>query len=595
MKKSNQFLLSFENLLNGDFEALSDFENLKSDKVRLFIKGQLYGLTLNELLQNYVENGIKAFQTVDGDFLCILVESVKISVVRDRHGAGSQLFYSAKYLSNSLLTFAGIDSFECKPNHEALLTFMSIGYIPSPLTSLIGVSKLNAGFILEYKDNKITTSDLFDYKSFMNKAGKSKLTIDEAVSEYEKLHKSAIESRIKGAQKVGLLLSGGYDSGGNISALRDVYQGDVVSYSIGFKDNPWTELPLAKILSERYKSRHYDYEIDGSEIMQLPQILRATGDPFQEGGLLVNFTVMQLVKKSGEQPEIILGGDGNDQHFGTSGKELAMHWKLKSKGVQFLQNWYDTLGDSISSFDKDNILFRTEFHNRKILHIQQSDTFGFSLRKLNNITLKVINIKKLQYLQNAPKSYKNFDDFFYNRNYNIDIKQVINEVILFKSSRMSELFGNQISFPYMSTDLYNFLNEMPVNYKFKGTLDELSAGKGVSKYLHKKYLKPKLPTEITDRKKQGGFAPLPIFLKDDTQRRALFAYLRKADGIKAIFKMDKIESLLNQYETIATSKSYWFWYQQVKANQIINLLTLAVWWEMYINKKTNLQNISELM
>ena len=595
MEKTNQFLVSFSNLLKGDFSALSDFENLKSDKTRLFLKGKLYSSTLSDLLQNYVDSGNKAFQAIDGDFLCIVVEPDKISVVRDRHGAGSQLFYSSEYMSNSLLTYAGIDGFECKPNHEALLTFMSIGYIPSPLTSLKGVSKLNAGFVLEYKNNQISTSDLFDYKSFMEKVGKSKLTIDEAVSEYEKLHKSAIESRIKGTEKVGLLLSGGYDSGGNISALRDVYQGDVVSYSIGFKDNPWTELPLAKILSERYKSRHYDYEIDGSEIMQLPQILRATGDPFQEGGLLVNFTVMQLVKKSGEQPEIILGGDGNDQHFGTSGKELAMHWKLKSKGVQFLQNWYDTIGDSISSFDKDSILFRTEFHNRKILHIQQSDTFGFSLRKLNNMTLKGINIKKLQYLQNAPKSYKNFDDFFYNRNYNIDIKQVINEVILFKSSRMSELFGNQISFPYMSTDLYNFLNEMPVNYKFKGTLDELSAGKGVSKFLHKTYLKPKLPTEITDRKKQGGFAPLPIFLKDDTQRRALFAYLRKADGVKAIFKMDKIESLLNQYETIATSKSYWFWYQQVKANQIINLLTLAVWWEMYINKKTNLQNISELM
>jgi asparagine synthase (glutamine-hydrolysing) len=595
MEKTNQFLVSFSNLLKGDFSALSDFENLKSDKTRLFLKGKLYSLTLSDLLQNYVDSGNKAFQAIDGDFLCLVVEPDKISVVRDRHGAGSQLFYSSEYMSNSLLTYAGIEGFECKPNHEALLTFMSIGYIPSPLTSLKGVSKLNAGYVLEYKNNQISTSDLFDYKSFMANVGKSKLTLDEAVSEYEKLHKSAIESRIKGAEKVGLLLSGGYDSGGNISALRDVYQGDVVSYSIGFKDNPWTELPLAKILSERYKSRHYDYEIDGSEIMQLPQILRATGDPFQEGGLLVNFTVMQLVKKSGEQPEIILGGDGNDQHFGTSGKELAMHWKLKSKGVQFLQNWYDTVGDSISSFDKDSILFRTEFHNRKILHIQQSDTFGFSLRKLNNMTLKGINIKKLQYLQNAPKSYKNFDDFFYNRNYNIDIKQVINEVILFKSSRMSELFGNQISFPYMSTDLYNFLTEMPVNYKFKGTLDELSAGKGVSKFLHKTYLKPKLPTEITDRKKQGGFAPLPIFLKDDTQRRALFAYLRKADGVKAIFKMDKIESLLNQYETIATSKSYWFWYQQVKANQIINLLTLAVWWEMYINKKTNLQNINELM
>ncbi len=595
MEKSNHFLLTFDNLLKGDFLALSDFESLKLENKTLFLKGKLYGSTLTDLSKNYVENGIKAFQIIDGDFLCIVVEPNKITIVRDRHGAGNQLFYTSKYLSNSLLEFAKIDGFECQPNHEALLTFMSIGYIPSPMTSLKGVSKLNSGYVLTFESNKIETSDLFDYKSYMQNAGKSKLTVEEAVSEYEKLHKSAIEARIKGAKKVGLLLSGGYDSGGNISALREVYKGDVVSYSIGFKDNPWTELPLAKLLSEKYNSRHYDYEIDGSEIMQLPQILSATGDPFQEGGLLVNFTVMKLVGKTGEKPDIILGGDGNDQHFGTSGKELAMHWKLKSKGVQLLQNWYDMLGDSISAFDKDSILFRTEFHNRKILHIQQSDTFGFSLRKLNNMTLKGINIESLQYLKNAPKNYKNFDDFFYNRNYNIDIKHVINEVILFKSSRMSELFENKISFPYMSTDLYNFLNEMPVNYKFKGTLEELSAGKGVSKFLHKTYLKPKLPTEITDRKKQGGFAPLPIFLKDDKQRRALFAYLRRADGVKAIFKMDKIESLLNQYETIATSKSYWFWYQQVKANQIINLLTLAVWWEMFINKKTNLQNINELM
>jgi len=594
MEKSNRFLVTFENLLNGNFKALSDFEYRKLDNTGLFLKGKFYDSTIDVLLKNYNANGTNAFQNVDGDFLCILVELDKITVVRDRHGAGSQLFYTSTSLSNSMMSFVEMEGFECKPNFEALLTFMSIGYIPSPFTALNAVSKLNPGYALEFKNNRIETFDLYSYKSYMQQAGSSKLTIEQAVTEYEKLHKSAIQNRIKNAQKVGLLLSGGYDSGGNISALRDLYKGDVVSYSIGFKDNPWTELPLAKLLSEKYNSRHYDYEIDGSEIMQLPEILSATGDPFQEGGLLVNFTVMQLVKNTGENPDLILGGDGNDQHFGTSGKELAMHWKLKSKGVQFLQKWYDTLGDLIPAFDKDNILFRTEFHNRKILHIQQSDTFGFSLRKLNNMTLKGININELVYLKNAPKSYRNFDDFFYNRNYNIDIKQVINEVILFKSARMSELFGNRMSFPYMSTDLYNFLNEMPVYYKFKGTLDELSAGKGVSKYLHKTYLKPKLPTEITDRKKQGGFAPLPIFLKNDAQRKALFSYLKRADGVKAIFKMDKIEKLLNQYDAIAASKSYWFCYQQVKANQIINLLTLAVWWEMYINKKTNLKNINEL-
>ena len=113
-------------------------------------------------------------------------------------------------------------------------------------------------------------------------------------------------------------------------------------------------------------------------------ILAATGDPFQEGGLLVNFTAMELVRKSGENPALILGGDGNDQHFGTSGKELALHWKMKQKGAQVFQKILDNAGN-MQMFNKDNILFRTEFHNRKILHIQQADIFGFTRHETTKI------------------------------------------------------------------------------------------------------------------------------------------------------------------------------------------------------------------
>jgi len=595
MKKSTITCSTFSALSLGDFSSLTELETLNNADIHLFLAGSLYNTTIDALLKAYIENGLDCFETIDGDFLIFIIEKSVVHVVRDRHGVGPQFFYSNSAFCTNLIEFTRLADFKCVPNQEALMTFLSIGYIPSPMTSLQGVSKLQAGNVLIYSNNKFETKDLFSFKSYMSKVAKTKLSIEQAVKQYEELHKKSIENRILNSKKVGLLLSGGYDSGGNISALREVYQGVVVSYSIGFKDNPWTELPLAKILADRYNSKHYEYEIDGTEIMKLPQIIGQTGDPFQEGGLFVNFTAMQLVKQSGEKPDVILGGDGNDQHFGTSGKELAMHWKFRLKRLTLLQKVYDGLGNSFSAFEKDNILFRTQFHNRKILDIQQSDTFGFSLSMLHKMSKTGFNLKQLSYLKEAPTKFTDFDDFFYNRNYNIDIKQVIDEVILFKSSRMSELFDNKISFPYMSTDLYHFLNEMPVAYKFKGTLDELASGKGVSKYLHKSYLKPKLPTEITDRKKQGGFAPLPIFLKNDNQRHILFDYLKQSDAVKTLFKSDSIDKLLQQYEIIATSKSYWFWFQQVKANQIINLLTLAVWWEMFINKKNELQNISELL
>lgn len=595
MSKPDTFISKISTLKAEDYSALKDFKRLSNNGIELFVSGKLYNTTLESILKNYIANGENSFKTIDGDFILFIVENKKIHILRDRHGAGKQLFYSNEHISSNLLSFTNIDGFECKPNLEALFTFLSIGYIPSPLTSLENVKKLNPGYILTIDENSITDHDLFSYEDYMSKVGTSKLTIDEAALEYEKLHKKAIEDRIESVDKVGLLLSGGYDSGGNISSLRDVYKGDVVSYSIGFKNNPWTELPLAKLLSERYNSKHYEYEIDGSEIMNLPHIISTTGDPFQEGGLMVNYTAMRLVKDSGEEPQVILGGDGNDQHFGTSGKELALNWKFRKNGINLFQQFLDKAGDYVPSFDKDNILFRSEFHNRKILHIQQSDIFGFSIQKLNKMNSVGFKLNEFSYLKEHPKKFENFEDFFSQRNLNIDIKQVINEVILYKSSRMSEIFSNSMTFPYMSTELYNFLNELPVEYKFRGTLDELAKGKGQSKFLHKHYLKPKLPSEITDRKKQGGFAPLPIFLRDDKQRQTLFDFVLGSDAIKNLFDRKQIENLFKQYETIVKSKSYWFWFQQVKANQIINLLTLAVWWEMFINKKANIKTINDLL
>ncbi len=593
MKNSDHQVNLFSAILSQDFSKMSQFEQFNSGNVHLFLVGRIFNEKRENILSDYLKDGDKVFKKLDGDFLIIIVEKDKCIVCRDRHGAGKQFFYSNDYFSTQLIDFTSIFGFSIKPNFEALFTFLSIGYVPSPMTSIEGIQKLAGGNILKFENNSFTTTDLFDFQDFITSSGTSKISLEEATHEYEQLHQKAIASRIENATKVGLLLSGGYDSGGNISKLRDIYDGDVVSYSIGFKDNPWTELPLAKILSERYKSTHFEYEIDGSEIMDLPQIVASLGDPFQEGGLMLNYSAMKLVRDSNERPQIILGGDGNDQHFGTSGKELALHWKFKNNGVQIFQKLFDAVGNG-SLFENDNLLFRAQFHNRKILHIQQSDTFGFTKYQLNKLNKLGYKVPSYKYLQDSPKSYSDFDQFFFCRNYLVDIKQVIDGVILFKASKVADMFSNTISFPYMSTDLYEFLKKMPVDYKFHGTLDELSKGSGKSKYLHKQYLKPKLPTEITDRKKQGGFAPLPIFLKDKDQRKIIFEIIAKSDAVDAIFSKKKIQSFLQQYDSIANTQGYWFWHQQVMANQIINLLTIVVWWEIFINRKKNVNSLLDL-
>ena len=573
--------------------TFSGMSHFKQDGTDVYWAGNCYNLELictDEIISNKAEsafkiinkNGIDGIKLLDGEFLIIISTAEKYTVIRDRHGAGLQFFYNETQFCSDLNLFLEDKSFVAKPNIKALYSFLNRGYIPAPLTALNGVKKLEAGCMLEVTGNDQKIINLFDFNDFSSFAGSLHLSDEDATSQYEYLHKQAILQRMKGVTSSGVLLSGGYDSGGNISALRDLYNGPIYSYSIGFKDDPWTELPLAKILSKRYQTTHFEYEIDGSEINFLPEIILKTGDPFQESGLMVNHSVMRMVAKSETYPSIILGGDGNDQHFGTFGKEMAMNWRINKASLQPFQKLYEKVGH-LSVFDNDNILFRTQFHNQKILNILEPDTFGFLPHQLNKLLRTEYRTESVTFQK--PGKINSFDDFFTFRNYFVDIQQTVNEVILFKASKMASLYNNLLTFPYMSTDLYNWLKLLPREQKFKGSVLELSKGQGVSKYLHKNYLKSKLPVEITQRKKQGGFAPLPLFFKDKKQREKIIRFIRQSDAVRALFITEKIDEFLDQYEQLATTSAYWFWQRQVKAFQLFNLLVLCTWWELFINRR----------
>jgi asparagine synthase (glutamine-hydrolysing) len=586
-KYLNQFPPDF--LTNNAFEYSADGQIAELNSHTLLFFGNVHNFdhtydVPQNILRNYLDKGIESFKSLDGEFTFCIQNKNETLIHRDRHGAGLQVYYNEFAFSSFLKNFLNFKNFVSEPNKEALFTFLSIGYIPSPMCSLKGVSKIPAGHILTVKNGEQKLETLFSWENFKNTCTNPRnISVEEATAEYEQLHKKSILDRVKGKKKVGLLLSGGYDSGGNIAGLREVYTGEALSYSIGFKDNPWSELPLAKILSERYGTTHFEYEINGTEIKELPDIIDYLGDPFQEGGLMLNYAAMKLIGEN--KPEVILGGDGNDQHFGTAGKELALHYSNMQKGLLLFQKVFQSSG-KLGFFDKDNILFRMQFHNEKILNILKSDNFGFKKHELKKLVKDKSSILPHKYFESVPKQFSGFDEFYFVHNYFGDINQVINEVILFKASKMSSMFGNTLSFPYMSTDIYEFLKNMPRGYKCNGTLNEIAKGKGISKFLHKNYLKPKLPTEITDRKKQGGFAPLPIFFSNNIQRKKLQDFILNSNATNELFSENFLIKFFKNYDSNVEKGGYWFWYKQVKAFQFFNLLAISVWWEIFINKKS---------
>lgn len=561
---------------------------IKKEKIEIYFWGVMYnkkslGYTLDipdveVVFSLYNLYGWKGFAQIDGSYTIIIKEGERTVIVRDHHGTHKQVYYNDCYYTSSLTLLQDTDGFINEPDFGALSHFLTIGYIATPHSAIKGVHKLGAGEVLIYEKGQQRVENLYctDFIVPSSMVG----DLDEWSMQYGYLHAEAIKKRIGNSQNIGILLSGGYDSGCNLAALRKIYAGTIRSYSIGFKGDAWTELPLARCMSQTFNTIHTEYEIDGTELSALPEIIDYLGDPFVEGGLMVNYSVMKLIGNN--KPDIILGGDGSDQYFGTSGREVALHYLIsKYKMTPMMRMVFSLL--SHSNFDKNNRFYRLRFHLDKILNILQGDLFGFPEYRLK----EMLQDRSLIFSTKEMKpDLRSFEHLYLQHAYKTDLEKIINQVILFKASKMADMFGNTIAFPYMDLDIYNFLQQLPVQYKCKGeSVTDIAKGHVTAKYLLKYHYKPELPELITSKKKQGGFAPMPLFFKDDKQRQQSADRIMSSTIMREFLKKDVISDFLKQYDREVNEDGNWFWYKQNKAIQYFNLLTIAIWWDKFIERR----------
>ncbi len=524
----------------------------------------------------FKKEGYMGFKRINGKFLIILNSGKDFVVARDRYGLGPMFYYTDTFFTNQFYQLFDFKNTDFKPNTDSIGIYLMYSYIPSPVTSLQNVSKLHGGHVLIKTESGFRTEDLFTYEDFISET--IKIDEKEALEEYERLLKESIKKRIGTNTKVGALLSGGYDSGGNISLLPEVYDGKIESYSIGFKDNPFSELPFARMMAEKFGAEHHEYIMDGTEVDDLPFLVRNLGDPFSESGWMLNNSAMKLVHDK-ELP-VVLGGDGSDQLFTAHLQELGLRHKLHSKSLTPVQNLFHSMAEN-SFFEKDNVFFKARFHNDKVLNILLPDHFGF--RKYQTIQLLNKDFSQNPTFAKHPVRFKNFDELFNFKNYYVDINQNSTEIILFKASRISQLYGVNMAFTYIDEDVIQFVKSLPRNLKAKGSLDDLAAGKGVSKYLLKALIKPKLPPEVTARKKQGGFSPLQIFFSDDAKRKKIYEFMLRSNLSHDFINKHHLQNFFKAYDE-STKGEYWFWYKQTMANRLINILVLCLWWEIFMTK-----------
>jgi asparagine synthase (glutamine-hydrolysing) len=262
----------------------------------------------------YEDEGPDCVRSLTGMFAFAVWDTSRgqLLIARDRVGK-KPLYYS---LRRGALTFASElgavlqdPEVEREVDHQALDCYLALRYVPAPFSAFRSVRKLPPATTLVLRDGKPSCQRYWklDYGS------KRDPESDDLV--YEEIRdriREAVRRRLISDVPLGAFLSGGIDSSAVVAAMAERSSQPVRTFSIGFTSDGYDELPLARLVAERFGTDHEELVVEPDALDVLPRIVRHYGEPFGDSSALPSFYVAQMAS---ERVTVALNGDGGDESF----------------------------------------------------------------------------------------------------------------------------------------------------------------------------------------------------------------------------------------------------------------------------------------
>ncbi|MGH7127845.1 MAG: asparagine synthetase B family protein, partial [Planctomycetaceae bacterium] len=112
---------------------------------------------------------------------------------------------------------------------------------------------------------------------------------------------------------IGAFLSGGLDSSAVTAALVESGASGMQTFSIGFHEERFSELPYARAVAERYGTRHFEEIVTPEAVRSLDDLVTYFDEPFADASAVPTLCVSRLAR---EHVKVVLSGDGGDEAFG---------------------------------------------------------------------------------------------------------------------------------------------------------------------------------------------------------------------------------------------------------------------------------------
>ena len=521
------------------------------------------------VLKSYEEYGVRCLEKFNGMFAFAIWDDKKkeLFLARDRIGI-KPLYY---YFKDGILIFGSeiksileADCVKKEVNLQSLYYYLGYEFVPAPDTMFKNIYKLRQGHYAIFKNGKLQIQKYWDLK-FQPEIFDEDEAADRIFAALEK----SVKRRLISDVPLGVFLSGGLDSSTVVGFVSRLYPKKVRTFSIGYRDKTFSELPYSKIVSDFFNTEHNVLMIDPVSPEDIEKSLYHLDEPMTD---LSTIPFYLICCKAREKVTVCLSGEGGDEMF-------LGYDRLKAARINRYYNIFPTffrkkvitplilkLPDQPQKKGAINILKR---FIEGTLYPEEAGAMRWQFFLNPKIEQNIFNESSRTGISFTP-----FDPIYYfskdfmseppiDRDLYVDIKLTMADSVLMKVDKMSMATSLEVRVPFLDHEVAELCASIPANLKLK---------KLTTKYILRKTLKKYnfLPESIIYRGKQGYSLPVKNWLREELKDYMIDLF-KNSPIIKENFNRLYLSELINEHLQLKHNHNHILW----------ALINLSLWYKKF--------------
>ena len=377
--------------------------------------------------------------------------------------------------------------------------FLSLNYVPGPLTLVEGIIKLMPGHYLEWQSGRCSLHSYVDAGGLQ----KAPSSIEAACDELDGLLTQSLKEQLVSDLPVGIWLSGGLDSSAILHYAANVHQSPLQTYSITFHGRSFDESRYIREVSGRFGTRHSEFDLSESAYLvdAIERIAFYSDEPSADAGALPLWFLAQMTSRD---VTVVLTGEGADELFGgyltyRADRYCEIARKIPArlrKAALAIATLLPVSDEKISFEYKLKRFLRGSLLSPELAHVFWNGTFSQAEKERLFLLADPGPLEAVLDSMAGGRGLQRYLDF--------DQRYYLPDDILYKVDRISMAHSLEVRPPFLDPRIVDFAAGLPERFKLRGSQ---------SKYVLRRLMRDKLPRSVLRRPKIGFDVPIHEWLR----------------------------------------------------------------------------------